>query len=269
VTDAAGAVTDGPIYVCVKVVPREAIPLRIDPATLRLDRSAASEMNPLDAHAVEEALVLGEDAGTEVVALSMGPAEGAESLRTALAMGAARAVVAADPLLEGSDLLVTSRVLAELIEREAPRVVIFGAQSADSCGAMTSAAVAERLGWPLLFNVWRMGLDGDRVLATRQEPDVSVDLQASTPCVVALSGAMNVPRYPTFRDIVAAKRKPIQTAPVAELGLSANDAGWAGSGTSVLSVAPAPPRRAMGTIVNDDGDGARFLFDFLSERGLV
>ena len=89
----------------------------------------------------------------------MGPAEGSESLRTALAMGAARAVLASDPLLEGSDLLATSRVLAELITAETPGIVVFGAQSADSGGAMLSAAVAERLGWPLLFNVWRVSVD--------------------------------------------------------------------------------------------------------------
>jgi electron transfer flavoprotein beta subunit len=262
-------VTAGPICVSVKVVPREAIPLRIDPVTLRLDRSPASEMNPLDAHAVEAALVLAEQAGTEVVAVSMGPAEGTESLRTALAMGVARATVAADPMLEGSDLLATSRVLAEVIAREAPRLVLFGAQSADSGGAMLSVAVAERLGWPLLFNVWRVSAEGDRVVGTRQEPDGSVDLEAPAPCVVALSGAMNTPRYPTFRDIVAAKRKAIRTVSAAELGIGPDDAGARGSGTRVLSVEPAPPRRSTGTIVTDEGDGARFLFDFLTQRGLA
>ena len=263
--------TAGPICVCVKVVPREAVPLRIDPSTLRLDRSAASEMNPLDAHAVEEALVLAEQAGTEVVVLSMGPAEGATSLSPALAMGAARAVVASDPLLEGSDLLSTSRVLATLIAREAPSIVIFGAQSADSGGAMLSAAVAERLEWPLLFNVWRVSADGDRVLATRQEPDASVDLEAPTPCVVALSGAMNAPRYPTFRDIVAAKRKEIATVSAADLGLVPDDIGWIGSGTRVRRVTAAPPRRAAGAVVTDDGHGAgaRWLSEFLFERGLA
>ena len=261
--------TGGPICVCVKVVPREAVPLRIDPETLRLDRSGPTEMNPLDAHAVEAALVLAEPTGTEVVVVSMGPAEGAESLRSALAMGASRAIIASDPALPGSDLLATSRILAALVSREAPRVVIFGAQSADSGGAMLSAAVAERLGWPLLFNVWRVTADGDRIVATRQEPEVSVDLEAATPCVVALSGAMNVPRYPTFRDIVAARRKEIRTVSLADLGLVPGEAGAARSGTRVLSAGPAPLRDATGTVVQDDGEGARFLFDFLAERGLV
>jgi electron transfer flavoprotein beta subunit len=257
------------IAVCVKVVPRQAVALRLDPATGRLDRSGASEVNASDEYAIEEALQLRERGGGDVVALSMGPADGAESLRSALAMGADRAVVAADPRLAGADLVGTSRVLAALIARESPDLVLFGAQTLDGGGAMLWAAVCERLGWPVLSGVRNVELADGLVRAVRQTAAGESVVAAPTPCVVGLSGAVNAPRYPSFRNVVASKRKEIALLSTDELGVAVGEGDAAVSRTTVVRLAPAPPRRTGGEIVTDDGNGAAWLFEFLSSRGFA
>src|ERR1700682_1027910 len=131
------------IAVCVKHVP--AGRLRLDPGTKRLDRSGPGELNDVDLNAIEEALQLKEQNEGEVVVVSMGPDEAVESLRTALALGADRAILVSDPAAAGSDLLATSRVLAAALAREAPDLTLFGQQASDGSGAMLWAAVAERL----------------------------------------------------------------------------------------------------------------------------
>ena len=257
------------ICVCGKVVPREAVGLRLDPELHQLDRSIPSEINPPDAYAVEEALQIRDRIGAEVIAVSMGPANGVESLRTALAMGADRAMMVSDALLEGSDLVVTSRVLAAVLARETPDLVVFGSQSMDGGGAMLWAAVAERLGYPVLSAVRDVQLVGGMVRATRTASEADLVLEAPAPCVVALSGSVNTPRYPTFRDIVASKRKEIASLSTADLGLTPSLCGWEGARTKVLSVAAAPPRRSTGTIVQDDGRAAKWLFEFMAQRDLA
>ncbi len=257
------------ICVCVKVVPREAVQMRIDPATGRLDRTGATDINAADQYAIEEALCIRDRAGAEVIMVSMGPAAGAESLRPGLAMGADRAILVTDPLLEGSDLVATSRVLTAVLVREQPDLTIFGSQSTDGGGAMLWAAVAERLGLPLLSGIRDIEVAEGRVRAIRQLLDGDVVLEAPLPCVAALSGFVNTPRYPTFRDVLAAKRKEIATLSVAQLGLAPRDCGTDGSRTRVLGLAAPPPRRAAGRIVRDEGHGAEWLLGFLTERGLV
>lgn len=257
------------ICVCVKVVPREAVQMRIQPVTGRLDRSGATDINPSDQYAVEEALRIRDRAGGEVVLVSMGPQGGAESLRPGLAMGADRAVIVSDPLLEGSDLVVTSRVLATCLVREKPDLTVFGSQSADGGGAMLWAAVAERLGLPLLSGIRDIEVAEGRVRAVRQLLDGNVVLEASLPCVAALSGFVNTPRYPTFRDVLAAKRKEITTISAETLGLAPQDCGEAGSSTRVLALSAPPPRRAAGQVVRDEGHAAEWLLEYLVERGIV
>src|SRR5580765_1578427 len=137
------------IAVCVKQVPEQA--KRIDPQTLRLDRTGEAGLNQFDVNAVEEALRIKEQTGDgEVVLVSVGPERALEALRKALAMGADRALVVADDALAGSDLVATSRVLAAALEREAPDLVLFGQQASDSDGAVLWAAVADRLRLPLV-----------------------------------------------------------------------------------------------------------------------
>lgn len=257
------------ICVCIKVVPREAVQRRIDADALRLDRTGPSELDAIDLHTVEAALTLRDGSDAEVVAVSMGPASSAEGLRTALAMGVDRASLVADPLLEGSDLVATSRVLAAAVAHEEPDLVLFGAQSSDGGGAMLWAAVAERLRYPLLSGVRDIEVSEGRAMGVRIWSDRRVRLTAPLPCVVALSGAVNTPRYPSFRDVVAAKRKEIDIVGTSDLGIAAEECGTAGSRTRVLGLAPAPARRASGEIIEDEGNGAQWLFDTLTQRGLM
>ena len=257
------------ICVCVKLVPREAVQVRIDPERLRLGRTGPSEINPNDEYAVEEALRLRDASGGQVTVISMGPEPAAEGLRPALAMGADRALLIADPGLEGSDLLVTSRVLAAVLEREAPDLVVFGAQASDGGGAMLWSAVAERLRYAIVSGVNEVRVEEGSVQGRRLAAHAEVRLEAPLPCIVALSGAVNTPRYPSFRDVVAAKRKTIDRVSMGELGLDDESVGAPGSRTRVLRVGPAPGRRGGGEIVTDDGNGAAWLYAFLQERGFV
>lgn len=261
--------TSRKICACIKIVPRAAVPMRMDPDTLQLDRSGATELNPHDLFTVEGALQLRERVGGELMTLTMAPEESLESLRGALAMGVDRAVAIADTALVGSDLLATSRVLAAALDREQPDVIIFGSLAADGGGALLWAAVGERMGIPVMSGVRSVEVSGDVVRANRQTADDEVVLDSPMPCIVGLGGSANVPRYPSFRDIVAAKKKTIERLWLADLGIDPAAVGRSGSRTAVLAVAPPPPRRRTGEIVTDEGSGAAWLFDFIASRGLA
>ncbi|HEX6680313.1 MAG TPA: electron transfer flavoprotein subunit beta/FixA family protein, partial [Gaiellaceae bacterium] len=155
------------IAVCVKAVPEQA--RRIDPGTKRLDRSGEPTLNPFDANAVEEALRLkGDDAGAEVVLVSLGPARTLDALRKALAMGADRVVLVSDDAAAGSDLVASSYALAKALEREQPDLVLFGQQANDSDGAVLWAAAADRLRRPLISQVAELTLADGSVRGKRQ-----------------------------------------------------------------------------------------------------
>jgi electron transfer flavoprotein beta subunit len=257
------------ILVCVKVVPRASVPLRLDPGTFRLDRSGPTEINQSDTFAVEEALLLRERAGGTVTVLAMAPEAGRESLRAALAMGVHRAVCISDPQLEGSDLLGTARVLSAAIASLQPDIVIFGAQAIDGRGSATPAAVAEWLRQPLVSGVRTVDVVDGRLRGGRQGVTEEQVLEAPLPCVVALAGSTNVPRYPSFRDIVAAKKKDIETRTLTDLGVAATEVGIAGARTSVVALAAPPARRAPGEVIEDDGNGAEWLAAFITNRRLA
>ena len=257
------------ICACVKVVPRSAVPMRMDATTLRLDRSGATELNPHDLYAVEEALQLRERVGGEVMTVTMASDDSLESLRGALAMGVDRAMAIADPAIVGSDLLGTSRVLASALQRERPDVIVFGSVSADGGGAQLWAAVGERMGVPVLSGVRSVEVVGEHIRGTRQTADGEVVLECPMPCIVGLGGSANIPRYPSFRDIVAAKKKPIERWSLADLGIDEGSVGQGGARTVVVAVAPPPPRRRAGEVIKDEGHGAAWLFDYINSRGLA
>jgi electron transfer flavoprotein beta subunit len=256
------------VAVCVKDVPDAAVARRIDPGTLRLDRSGESTLNPWDLSAVEEALRLVEAQGGEVVCVSMGPEKAAASLRKALAMGADRAVHVTDPAAAGSDLVATSRVLARALERERADLVLFGQQGADSDGAVLWAAVADRLRLPVISQAATLEVAGGTATVKRQTEYGYDVISAPLPCVVAVSDAINEPRYPSLKGIMGAKKKPQETLTLADLGLDASAAGQAGSGTEVRSLAP-PPARGDTVVVEDDGNAAERIVDYLAERKLL
>jgi electron transfer flavoprotein beta subunit len=257
------------IAVCVKQVPDAAAPKRLDPQTKRLDRSVEGAINPFDVHAVEEALRIKEGGeGGEVVLISMGPAKAGESLRKALAMGADRVVLITDEAAEGSDLLGTARALAAVLAREEPDLVLFGQQASDSDGAVLWAAVAEKLRRPVISQVAELTLSDGKARGKRQTEFGYDVIEAPLPAVVAVSDAINDPRYPSLKGIMGAKSKPQETRTSSDLGLSADELGEAGKRTEVYAVGDPPPR-GDSVKIEDDGSGAEKIVEYLAERKLI
>src|SRR5919204_4460113 len=223
------------VAVCVKQVPEgTGGSLRLDPSTKRLVRSGEGALNHFDTNAVEEALGVKDATGEgEVVLVSMGPASAADALRKGLAMGADRAVLVSDDAAAGSDLVATSRLLAAALAKEEPDLVLFGQQASDADGAVLWAAVAERLGRPVVSQAMELTVDGGSVRVKRQTEFGYDTLEAPLPAVVAVSDAINEPRYPSLKGIMGAKKKPQDVLSLAELGVDAGEAGGAG---------PPPPR---------------------------
>ena len=254
------------IAVCVKHVPEGSS--RIDPGSKRLDRSREGALNHFDANAVEEALRLKGDSDTEVVVVSLGPAKAADSLRKALAMGADRAVHVSDDGAAGSDLLGTSRVLARALERENAELVLFGQQASDSDGALLWAAIAERLRRPVVSQAAELSLQ-DGSLRVKRQTEFGYDvIEAPLPAVVAVSDAINEPRYPSLKGIMGAKKKPFDVLSLADLGIDAAEAGEAGSKTEVLALSD-PPSRGDARKIEADGNAAEAIVDFLAEKRLI
>ncbi|HYC06895.1 MAG TPA: electron transfer flavoprotein subunit beta/FixA family protein, partial [Candidatus Binatia bacterium] len=191
------------IAVCVKEVPEGGSARRIDPETKRLDRSGEAALNTFDVNAVEEALRVKEaDGDSEVVVVSLGPSSAVDSIRKALAMGADRAVLVSDDAAAGSDLLATGRVLATALEREHPDLVLFGQQSSDSDGAVLWAAVADRLRLPVISQAAELTIADGQATVKRQTEFGYDRIQAPLPAVIAVSDAINEPRYPSLKGIM-------------------------------------------------------------------
>jgi electron transfer flavoprotein beta subunit len=255
------------IVVCVKQIPEGNS--RIDPETKRLDRGGEGALNPFDANAVEEAIRLRDGAdGGEVAVVSMGPPKVQDALRKALAMGADRAVLVSDDGAAGSDLVATSRLLAAALEREEPDLVLFGQQASDADGAVLWAAVAELLRRPVVSQAMELSVEGGSVRAKRQTEFGYDTLEAPLPAVVAVSDAINEPRYPSLKGIMGAKKKPQDVVSLADLGVDAGKAGEAGSRTTVLTLGE-PPARGDARKIEDDGNAAQEIVDFLVEKRLV
>jgi len=255
------------VAVCVKAVPEAR---RLDPATKRLDRSGEGALNAFDANAVEEALRL-KDAGNgeaEVVLVSMGPPNAADAIRKALAMGADRAVLVSDAAAAGSDLVATSAVLAAALEGEGADLVLFGQQAGDSDGAVLWAAVADRLRRPVISQAAELTMSDGRITGKRQTEFGYDVIEAPLPAVVAVSDAINEPRYPSLKGIMGAKKKPQDTLSLADLGIEADRAGEAGSRTEVVALNP-PPARGDSQKIEDDGSAAEKIVEFLLEKRLL
>ena len=255
------------IAVCAKVVPEQA--RRIDPETKRLDRSGEQALNPFDANAVEEALRLkGDDADAEVVLVSLGPERSLDTLRKALAMGADRVVLVSDEAAAGSDLVASSYALARALEREQADLILFGQQANDSDGAVMWAAVADRLRRPLISQVAELTVS-DGTLRGKRQTEFGYDvIEAPLPAVVAVSDAINEPRYPSLKGIMGAKKKPQATVSLGDLGVEGGSAGESGSRTEVLALSDPPPRGDTRKI-EDDGNAAEQIVAFLTEKRLI
>jgi len=255
------------IAVCVKQVPERNS--RIDPATKRLDRSGEGALNAFDANAVEEALRLKDATGEgEIVLVSMGPAKAQDALRKALAMGADRAVLVSDETAAGSDLVATSYALAKALEREGADLILFGQQAADSDGAVLWAAVADRLRLPVVSQAAEV-THADGKLTVKRQTEFGYDvIETPMPAVVAVSDAINEPRYPSLKGIMGAKSKPQETLSLSDLAVEEDRAGEHGSRTEVYALND-PPARADSKKIEDDGNAAQVILDFLAEKRLV
>ncbi len=261
------------IVVCVKQVPDSWAEKKLDPSDNTLDRDASDAVvNELDEFAIEEALQIQEKLGgadaCTVTVLSMGPEKALESVRKGLQMGADQGVHVVDDALHGTDAVGTSRVLAQAIERLGPEVVLMGSESTDARMSVVPAMVAERLGRPQLTFANKVDLDGQSVRIQRQTDYGYDTVEATLPVVISVVEKINEPRYPSFKGIMAAKKKPVETLTLSDLGVDAAEVGLGGSWSGVETFATRPPRQA-GTVVTDEGDGGVKLAEFLSAQKFI
>src|SRR5271169_5683320 len=257
------------IVVCVKQVPDTAVERTLRPGAGTLDRESPDGLiNELDEYAIEEGLKIAEAHGGAVTILSMGPAKAAESIRKALSMGADKAVHVLDEALAGSDALVTSLVLAAALKQTGFDLVILGSESTDARTGMVPAMVAERLGVPQLTLASKVDIDGGSVTVRRVTDDGYAVVTGSLPAVVSVVEKINEPRYPTFKGIMAAKKKPVRTLSLADAGVDPAMVGLGGAATEVVDHTQRPPRQA-GVIVKDEGDGGVKAAEFLAARKFI
>ncbi|HEX3966089.1 MAG TPA: electron transfer flavoprotein subunit beta/FixA family protein [Trebonia sp.] len=257
------------IVVLVKQVPDTESERKLVPGAGTLDRAAADGLiNELDEYAIEEGLRIAEAHGGEVTILSVGPARAAESIRKALSMGAGKAIHVLDDGIAGSDALATSAVLAAALGQAGFDLVIAGAESTDARTGVIPAMLAERLGVPQLTLASKVDIAGTEVTVRRVNDEGLDVVAAPLPAMISVVEKINEPRYPSFKGIMAAKKKPVQTLSLADLGVAAEAVGLGGSLTSVVDFAARPPR-AAGVIVKDEGDGGVKAAAFLAERKFI
>ncbi|MCB1260920.1 MAG: electron transfer flavoprotein subunit beta/FixA family protein [Acidimicrobiales bacterium] len=256
------------IVVCVKQIPDPAEPGALDPNTKTLKRDTKLILDESDAYGVEMALQLADAAGGgEVTLVSMAPNNETAGLRTALAMGAAKAILVSDPSLQGSDALTTSKVLAGAIKRvEGADLILTATESSDGYTGTVPEQVAELLGLPSVTFAKSIAVEGSTVKVERQTEAGYDDVECPTPCVVSVTAGVVEPRYPSFKGIMAAKSKPVDELSAADVGVTAG--GWAGAGQEIVAVEQAPAREA-GEVVEDDGTGAEKIVAFLENLKVI
>ena len=235
-----------------------------------LDRGAVQgRLSELDEYAAEQALRVQEGGGGwELTYLSMGPAGAAEALRKALSMGGDAAVHVSDEGLHGSDAFATSLVLAAAVERIGFDLVVAGMASTDAGMGVVPALLAERLGVPAVTYAGRLSVSGDVVEILRDSDLSSETVSARLPALVSVTDRTGEARYPSFKGIMAAKKKPVTTWSLADLGVDAGLVGLGGARSMVLSAVRRPARTA-GQMVKDDGDGGSALADFLVAQRFI
>jgi electron transfer flavoprotein beta subunit len=257
------------IVVCMKQVPDTEVERSLQVSDSTVDRASVDGViNYLDEFAIEEALKLREAHGGEVTILTMGPAKAADSVRKALSMGADKAVHVQDDALAGSDALATSLALAEALRHVGFDLAVFGSESTDARTGVVPAMVAERLGAPQLTLAGKVDVDGSQVTIRRVTDDGHAVVTASLPAVVSVIEKINEPRYPTFKGIMAAKKKPVQALSLADLSLDSARVGLASAASWVTDFAARPPR-AAGVTVKDEGDGGSQAAAFLADRKFI
>lgn len=257
------------IVVLVKQVPDSGSERKMDPADNTVARAAADNVvNEIDEYAIEEALVVKEAQGGEVTVLTVGPDSATDAIRKALSMGADKAVHISDEAIKGSDAVQISAVLAAALQQLEFDLVICGAEATDSQMSVMPALLAERLGLPQLSGARKLTVDGGVAKIERQTDGGYWAVEAPLPAIVSTWDTINEPRYPSFKGIMAAKKKPVETKSLADIGVDASVVGLANATTAVVDFAGRPPK-GEGVKVTDEGDGAQKFVDFLAGQKIV
>ena len=220
-------------------------------------------LSELDEYAVEQALQLADERDdVEVVVMTLGPEDAADAIKRALQMGASAGVHLSDEAVHGSDAPTTSTILAEAIRRAAPDLVICGMASTDGTMGVIPAMVAERLGWPAVTLGATLSVADDRVTIRRDDDVATFTIEANLPAIVSVTDQSGEARYPSMKGILAAKKKPVETWTLADLGIAATSVGLDAAWSKVMQTIPRPPKEP-GRVV-EEGDGAPALIDFLA-----
>jgi electron transfer flavoprotein beta subunit len=258
------------IVVCVKQIPDPALPGQLDPDTKTLKREGKLIMDESDSFGVEMGLQLAEKAGGgEVTVVSMVPEAGLQGLRSALAMGAAKAILVSDDALAGSDALGTAKVLAAAIGRAGEvDLVLTATESTDGYTGTVPAQVAELLGWPALTFAKQVDITDGKVTIQRQTEKGYDVVEATLPAVVSVTAGVVEPRYPSFKGIMAAKNKPVDRLSVSDLGLDPSQVGWTGARQEIVDVRQAEERKA-GEKIEDDGTAHERILGFLEQLKVI
>ncbi|MGE5408454.1 MAG: electron transfer flavoprotein subunit beta/FixA family protein [Syntrophothermus sp.] len=261
------------ICVLVKEVPDAAVQKRIDPGTMRLDRSGEKNLNPFDTHALEAAMQIKEGGAIpveEVVAVTMGPDSAVRALHKAVALGADRSVHLSDDALAGSDVCATGYALAKVLEAESPDLVLLGQQSDDGECYTIGAVVADHLQMPSLTQVIKIDVDGGKLRCERQAEYGYDTVEVELPAVISVGDAINEPRYPSLKAIMGAKKKPLDATATGDVGIDAGMVGAEGSKTAVLALNP-PPQKEAGEIIEDEdtNETVEKIVAWLDERKLI
>jgi electron transfer flavoprotein beta subunit len=256
------------IAVCVKQIPDPAEPGALNPDNT-LKRDGKLILDESDSYGVEMALQLVDKAGGgEVTLVSMAPNGTTDGLRTALAMGAAKAVLVSDPALAGAGALDTAKVLAAAIKRTEFDLVLAATESSDGYSGTVPEQIAELLELPSIGFAKSVTVDGSTVKVERQTEAGYDEVECPLPAVVSVTAGVVEPRYPSFKGIMAAKSKPVDNVTVADLGLDTGIVGWAGAGQEIVAVDKAEERQA-GEIVEDDGEGFNKIVAFLENLKVI
>jgi electron transfer flavoprotein beta subunit len=257
------------IAVLVKEVPDTWGDRQIDPATKRVVRGKDLVIDEINEKATEAALLVKEaNAGSELTVVTMGPKSALDALRKSLAMGADDAIHIVDDGLAGSDALQTSAALAAVLKPRDFDLVITGNESTDGRTAAVPAMLAERLGVAQLTFLRTLDVDGSQVSGERMTEDGHIDVSAALPALVSVTEQIAEARYPNFKGLLAAKKKPVETVTLADLGIAVEDAGGANSWSVVETVTPRPPREG-GSIITDDGTAGTQIADYRASAKLI
>ncbi|NNN21933.1 MAG: electron transfer flavoprotein subunit beta/FixA family protein [Acidimicrobiales bacterium] len=257
------------VVVCVKQIPDPAAPGEMNSSTNTLKRDGKLIMDDSDSYGVELGLQLAEaSGGGEVTLVSMAADGETGGLRTALAMGAAKAILVSDPQLSGSDALGTAKALAAAIKKAQPDLILAATESSDGYTGTTPVQIAEILGLPSVTFAKKITVDGTSIKVERQTEAGYDEVTCPLPALVTVTAGVVEPRYPNFKGIMAAKSKPVEEVTVSDLGLSSSEIGGVGARQEVFEIVAAEAR-AAGEKVVDEGDAYEKVIGFLEQLKLV